>query len=63
VAAWLKRGLAASPEERFPDAAAMQEAWRDAAVSALDDSRRVPWWRRWFATGAPAALGAADEPA
>jgi serine/threonine-protein kinase len=63
VGAWLKRGLAAAPEERFPDAGAMQEAWRDAAVAALDDSRRVPWWRRWFATGAPAALGAADEPA
>jgi hypothetical protein len=40
----------------------MQEAWREAAVSVLDDNRRVPWWRRWFAAGVPATLGAADEP-
>jgi serine/threonine-protein kinase len=62
VAAWLRRGLAPAPEERFPDATAMQEAWREAALSVLDDDNRVPWWRRWFASGAPAALGAADEP-
>jgi hypothetical protein len=40
----------------------MQEAWREAAVAVLDDSRRVPWWRRWFAPGVPATLGTADEP-
>jgi serine/threonine-protein kinase len=62
LAAWLRRGLAPAPHERFPDAAAMQEAWRDAAVAVLDDNRRVPWWRRWFAA-APAELDPADEPA
>ena len=62
VAAWLRRGLAPSPEERFADAAAMQEAWREAAIAALDDHRRVPWWRRWFATGAPTPLDPAGEP-
>jgi hypothetical protein len=42
----------------------MQEAWREAAIAVLDDDRRMPWWRRWFAPGAPAApvLGTADEP-
>jgi hypothetical protein len=40
----------------------MQEAWREAALSVLDDDKRVPWWRRWFAPGAP-VLGTADEPA
>jgi serine/threonine protein kinase len=63
VAVWLRRGLAPTAEERFPDAAAMQEAWREAAIAALDDSRRVPWWRRWFAPDVPATIGAADEPA
>ncbi|MDQ3997184.1 MAG: serine/threonine-protein kinase, partial [Gemmatimonadota bacterium] len=63
VAVWLRRGLAPTAEERFPDAAAMQEAWREAAIAALDDSRRVPWWRRWFAPDVPAVIGAADEPA
>jgi serine/threonine-protein kinase len=61
VAAWLRRGLAPTPEERFPDASAMQEAWREAAIAVLDDNRRVPWWRRWFGPGAP-VLGTADEP-
>jgi eukaryotic-like serine/threonine-protein kinase len=63
VAAWLRRGLSPTPEERFPDAAAMQDAWREAAISVLDDSRRVPWWRRWFAPGAPVLGSTADEPA
>jgi eukaryotic-like serine/threonine-protein kinase len=62
VAAWLRRGLAPTPAERFPDAGAMQEAWREAAIAALDDNHRVPWWRRWIAAGVPATLGAADEP-
>jgi len=62
VAEWLRRGLAPAPEDRFPDAAAMQEAWREAALAALDDNHRVPWWRRWFAAGVPATLGTADEP-
>jgi serine/threonine-protein kinase len=61
VAAWLRRGLAPAPEDRFPDATAMQEGWREAALSVLDDDKRVPWWRRWFAPSAP-VLGTADEP-
>jgi serine/threonine-protein kinase len=61
VAAWLRRGLSPAPEDRFRDAAEMQEAWREAAIAVLDDDRRVPWWRRWFAPGAP-VLGTADEP-
>jgi serine/threonine-protein kinase len=62
IGAWLRRGLAPTPQERFPDAGAMQEAWREAAVAVLDDNRRVPWWRRWFAAGVPATLGTTDEP-
>jgi eukaryotic-like serine/threonine-protein kinase len=62
LAAWLRRSLAPTAAERFPDAAAMQEAWREAAVAVLDDNRRVPWWRRWFASDVPATLDMADEP-
>jgi serine/threonine protein kinase len=61
IAAWLRRGLAPAPADRFPDAGAMQDAWREAALAVLDDNRRVPWWRRWFAPNVPATLGAADE--
>jgi serine/threonine-protein kinase len=48
IAAWLERGLAADAMERFVDAAAMQEAWREAAGAVLERERRVPWWRRIF---------------
>jgi serine/threonine-protein kinase len=48
IGAWLERALAAEPEARFPDAAVMQEAWRDAAGAELERERRVPWWRRLF---------------
>jgi eukaryotic-like serine/threonine-protein kinase len=63
IAGWLRRGLAPTAGERFADASAMQEAWREAAISVLDDNRRVPWWRRWFAPDVPATMGIADEPA
>ncbi|MGH7718163.1 MAG: protein kinase domain-containing protein [Gemmatimonadaceae bacterium] len=48
VGAWLQRGLAPAPENRFADAAAMQEAWRTAVEAALDREQRAPWWRRWL---------------
>jgi eukaryotic-like serine/threonine-protein kinase len=48
VGAWLKRGLDSNPETRFPDATAMQEAWRVAAGAVLGRERRGPWWRRLF---------------
>jgi eukaryotic-like serine/threonine-protein kinase len=49
IAEWLKRGLAASVEERFADAVTMQAAWREAVSAVLVQDRPVPWWRRWFA--------------
>jgi serine/threonine-protein kinase len=48
IGAWLQQGLAANPEARFADAAAMQTAWREAAGAVLERERRVPWWRRIF---------------
>ncbi len=48
IGAWLARGLASDPEARFADAAAMQEAWREAAGIVLERERHVPWWRRLF---------------
>ncbi|MDQ6634992.1 MAG: protein kinase, partial [Gemmatimonadota bacterium] len=48
IAAWLERGLAADAMARFLDAAAMQDAWREAAGAVLERERRVPWWRRIF---------------
>jgi eukaryotic-like serine/threonine-protein kinase len=48
IADWLRRGLSASPEDRFSDAAAMQTAWREAVQVVFERERQVPWWRRWF---------------
>jgi serine/threonine-protein kinase len=48
IAAWLRRGLAAAPEDRFEDAAAMQTVWREAVQAVFERERQVPWWRRWF---------------
>ena len=48
IAEWLRRGLAATPEDRFEDAAAMQAAWREAVQAVFERERQVPWWRRWF---------------
>ena len=47
-ASGLKRGLSASAENRFVDAAAMQGAWREAVQLVFERERQVPWWRRWF---------------
>jgi hypothetical protein len=48
IGAWLEHGLASDATARFPDAAAMQQAWREAAGIVLERERRVPWWRRIF---------------
>ncbi|MHB0948251.1 MAG: protein kinase domain-containing protein [Gemmatimonadaceae bacterium] len=49
VADWLRRGLAPDQASRFTDAASMQRAWRAAVEEAIEDERRLPWWRRWLA--------------
>jgi serine/threonine-protein kinase len=60
LAAWLRRGLAADTDHRFPDAATMQAAWRlivraAEAHAQLDEAEttnggeppaRQPWWKR-----------------
>jgi len=59
LAAWLRRGLAADTEQRFPDAAVMQAEWRTLVRAAEAGSSivppvesdgapgpRAPWWRR-----------------
>ena len=46
IAAWLRRGLSADPDERFADAAEMQAAWRDAALAERE--RKTSWWRQWL---------------
>jgi serine/threonine-protein kinase len=50
IGAWLRRGLMADADARFPDAAAMQDEWRQAAGAVLERERRIPWWRRIFGT-------------
>ena len=46
IAEWLKQGLSADPDERFPDAAEMQAAWRRAALAERE--RKFSWWRHWL---------------
>lgn len=48
IADWLRRGLSASPDARFSDAATMQVAWREAVQAVFERERQIPWWRRWF---------------
>jgi len=48
VAGWLRKSMASEPADRFPDAAEMQRAWRDAVRIVLDRDQEVPWWRRFF---------------
>ena len=55
LAEWLRQGLAASPEARFPDAAAMRRSWQAAMRSVARAERRAGWWRRlMFGQPAPA---------
>jgi hypothetical protein len=56
LAEWLRHGLAAAAAERFPDAATMQAAWRDAVSAILEQDRQVPWWRRWFVATPPGGV-------
>ena len=46
VAGWLRRGLEADPDKRFTDAAAMQEAWREAVREVLADNDGIQGWLR-----------------
>ncbi len=48
IGEWLQRGLSPNPEDRYEDAAQMQEVWRVAAGAVLERERRVPWWKRIF---------------
>jgi serine/threonine protein kinase len=45
VGNWLRIALSPNPEERFSDAGAMKEAWREAVRLALR-RERSGWWRR-----------------
>lgn len=47
VGAWLKRALDSDPSKRFPDAATMQQAWREVVIEMDRESRRGDsWWTR-----------------
>jgi serine/threonine protein kinase len=61
IAEWLRRGLSASPDDRFTEAGAMQTAWRDAVQIVLERDRQVPWWRRWFAPDGTGTVWAGDS--
>jgi eukaryotic-like serine/threonine-protein kinase len=61
IGEWLRRGLSASPDDRFPDASAMQAAWREAVQIVLERDRQVPWWRRWFAPDGTGTAWAGDS--
>ncbi len=45
IAAWLEKGLAPDPANRFSDAEAMQAAWRAAVADAIRRERTRRWWR------------------
>ncbi len=53
AAAWLRRGLAATPDARFTDARDMRDAWRTVADAVLGGGERAPWWRRWLTSEFP----------
>ena len=61
LGAWLRRGLAITPDDRFPDAAAMQRAWRMTVKTVSRAERRAGWWRR-LVFGGPAPGAAASAP-
>ena len=54
LAAWLRRGLAADPLRRFPDAEAMRSEWRSVVRSAAREERRAKSsvWRFLRSVGA-----------
>src|SRR5688500_4763177 len=45
LAAWLRKALAPSPENRFADAGAMLDAWLAAEAPRTVETA---WWRRWI---------------
>lgn len=45
VGDWLRTALSPNPEERFMDASAMKDAWRQAVKTALRRERSGWWWR------------------
>lgn len=61
LADWLRRGLAANPDERYPDAVAMQAAWRDAVQAIYERERRPPWWKRLFGAESSGVPWTAEE--
>jgi serine/threonine-protein kinase len=62
IAGWLRRGLAANPDDRFPDAGAMLDAWRRAVATELERPSRRPWWRKLLDRGEAHARGAPVVP-
>ena len=61
LGAWLRRGLAITQDDRFPDAAAMQRAWRMTVKTVSRAERRAGWWRR-LVFGEPTAPGSRPAP-
>ncbi len=63
LAAWLAQGLAAAPDARFADAAAMRRAWQTAIRTVARAERRAGWWRRLvFGPPVPAIRSPAPLP-
>ena len=60
LAAWLRRGLAADPADRFGDAESMRDAWRAVARTVRRDERRAAsgLWRAFRGALAALRLGA-----
>jgi serine/threonine-protein kinase len=48
IAKWLRRALSPIPADRFTDAFAMQQAWREAVRGVLERDEDMPWWRRFL---------------
>jgi outer membrane receptor protein involved in Fe transport/tRNA A-37 threonylcarbamoyl transferase component Bud32 len=46
LAGWLRKGLAADPDQRFTDAAEMQAEWRRVTRDVLEHESRLPWGAR-----------------
>jgi len=61
IASWLRRGLAPEPDQRFPEAGAMRDAWRTAVDATLGSTGRVPTWRAWLPGARTESKSAAPE--
>ena len=46
LADWLRKGLAADPDQRFNDASEMQAEWRRVSREVLKHESRLPWGAR-----------------